>query len=340
MNQFKPIIAKLATGVHLRFDEAKDAFDCLLSGQTTPVQTAAFLMALRVRGESVAEITGAVTAMRAQMLRVNAPANAIDIVGTGGDNSGSYNISTLASLIVASCGVPVAKHGNKAASSQSGAADVLVAMGIRTDLDALGVEHCLSKAGIGFMFAPMHHPAMRHVAGVRSELGTRTIFNILGPLCNPAEVKRQILGVFSRDLLQPLAQVLCDLGSEKAWIVHGCDGLDELTTTGATHVEELSNGIIRSFDITPEEAGLPRARLEDLKGGDAAYNAAALRDVLDGAHNAYRDIALLNAGAALIVADVASDLKSGVAIAVKALDNGATKATFEKLVAASQDQSP
>jgi anthranilate phosphoribosyltransferase len=337
MTDFKSIIAKLATGASLSADESFAAFDMLLEGKTTPAQTGAFLMALRVRGETICEITGAVTAMRSKMLAVNAPANSVDVVGTGGDNIGTYNISTLASFIVASCGVPVAKHGNRAASSKSGAADVLEGLGVNTNQDALGVEHCLAKANLGFMFAPMHHPAMKHVGAARSELGIRTIFNILGPLSNPAGVKHQMIGTFSRDLLLPMAQVLRDLGSEKAWIVHGSDGLDEITTTGVTHVVELHDGKIREFDIAPEDVGLPRACLNDLRGGDAAHNADALKAVLNGAKNAYRDIAVLNSAAALVVAGAVGDLKQGVTLAEAALDSGATLATFEKMVAASRE---
>ncbi len=337
VTDFKSIIAKLATGASLSACESRAAFDMLLEGQTTPAQTGAFLMALRLRGETVPEIAGAVTAMRAKMLRVNAPANAVDVVGTGGDNIGTYNISTLASFIVASCGVPVAKHGNRAASSKSGAADVLEALGVNTNLDDLGVEHCLAKANLGFMFAPMHHPAMRHVGAVRGELGIRTIFNILGPLSNPAGVKHQIIGAFSRDLLHPIVETLRELGSTKIWAVHGSDGLDEITTTSATHVVELHHDKIREFEILPEDFGFPRATLDDLKGGDAAYNAAALKAVLMGAKNAYRDISVLNSAAALVVANFASDLNHGILLASNALDSGAAFSTFEKMAEASQD---
>ncbi len=337
MSDFKPVIAKLATGASLNTSEASAAFDMLLSGHTTPVQTAAFLMALRTRGETISEITGAVTAMRAKMLRVNAPANAVDVVGTGGDNIGTYNISTVASFIVASCGVPVAKHGNRAASSKSGAADVLEALGVNTNLDAAGVEHCIAKANLGFMFAPMHHPAMKHVGPVRAELGIRTIFNILGPMSNPAGVKHQIIGAFSRELLIPMVEVLRDLGSTKIWAVYGSDGLDEITTTGKTHVVELADDKITEFEIAPENVGLPIATLDDLKGGDATHNAAALKAVLNGAKNAYRDIAVFNSAATLVVANFTDNLKHGVALAEAALDSGATLATFEKMIAASQE---
>jgi anthranilate phosphoribosyltransferase len=307
----------------------------MLSGEATPAQIGAFLMALRVRGETVDEIIGAVSAMRAKMLRVNAPVKAIDIVGTGGDNSGSYNVSTLAALIVASCGVPVAKHGNRALSSKSGAADILTALGVKVGLDPAGVEKCLSDAHVGFMFAPTHHAAMRHVGPVRVELGTRTIFNLLGPLSNPAGVKRQLLGVYSDQWLEPLAKTLTSLGTEFVWAAHGADGLDEITTTTETKIVEARHGVFKSFVLTPEDAGLKRAKPDDLKGGDAAYNAKALMDVLEGHASAYRDIAAINAGAALVIADKASNIREGVTQALAALDQGKTKETLARLVKAS-----
>lgn len=335
MESFKSYLAKVATGASLSRDEARAAFDDLLSGEVTPAQGGAFLMALRVRGEALDEIVGAVSAMRGRMLTVNAPEKAIDIVGTGGDHSGSYNISTLASIIVAACGVPVAKHGNRAASSRSGTADVLSALGMKLGLDPANLERCLKDVGLCFMFAQTHHAAMRHVAPVRVELGTRTIFNLLGPLSNPAGVKRQLLGVFSEAWLEPLTQVLKELGSKKIWTVHGSDGLDEMTTTGPTFVAALENGAIRRFTVTPEEVGLPTARLEDLKGADPEHNAAQLRNVLEGARIPYRDVALLNAAAALVVADEATNLRDGLDRASRALDSGAAKATLDKLVRAS-----
>jgi anthranilate phosphoribosyltransferase len=335
MESFKSYLAKVATGASLSRDEARAAFDDLLSGEVTPAQGGAFLMALRVRGEALDEIIGAVAAMRGRMLTVNAPEKAVDIVGTGGDHSGSYNISTLASIIVAACGVPVAKHGNRAASSKSGTADVLSALGMKLGLDPAHLERCLTDVGLCFMFAQTHHAAMRHVAPVRVELGTRTIFNLLGPLSNPAGVKRQLLGVFSEAWLEPLTQVLKELGSKKIWTVHGSDGLDEMTTTGPTFVAALENGAIRRFTVTPEEVGLPTAPLEDLKGADPAHNAAQLRNVLEGARIPYRDVALLNAAAALVVADEAANLRDGLDRASRALDSGAAKATLDKLVTAS-----
>jgi anthranilate phosphoribosyltransferase len=335
MESFKPLIAKVAAGARLTRAEAAAAFESMLSGDATPAQIGGFLMALRVRGEAVEEITGAVTTMRARMLRVEAPAGAIDIVGTGGDGSGSYNVSTLAALIVAACGVPVAKHGNRAISSKSGAADVLTALGVKVGIPPEAIQRCVVEAGVGFMMATTHHASMRHVGAARVELGTRTIFNLLGPLSNPAGVKRQLIGVFSSGWLQPMAEVLRNLGSERVWIVHGGDGLDEMTTTGPTRIVELKDGEIRAFDVTPEDVGLPRADPAALRGGDAAHNAAALRAVLDGAHGAHRDIAVFNAAGALVVAEKARDLADGVGIAQHALDTGAARETLDRLVTVS-----
>lgn len=335
MDTFKPFIAKVATGVSLTSAEARDAFDIILSGEVTPAQAAGFLMALRVRGETTEEIIGAVSALRARAVSVTAPEGAIDIVGTGGDNSGSYNVSTLASLIVASCGVPVAKHGNRAASSKSGTADVLTALGVKVGIEAKAVERCIAEAGIGFMFAPAHHASMRHVAPVRTELGTRTIFNLIGPLSNPAGVRRQLLGAFAESWLLPMIEVLKSLGSERVWAVHGSDGLDEITTTGPTHVVELDRGQIRKFNVSPQDVGLAVARAADLRGGVAEVNAAALTAVLDGHRNSYRDIAVFNAGASLLIAGAASTLQDGVARAEAQLDSGAAKGTLQRLITSS-----
>ena len=335
MSNFKELIAKVADGNVLSVDEARAAFEVILSGSATPSQLGGFLMALRVRGESISEVTGAVETMRAKMLPVEAPADAIDIVGTGGDNSGSYNISTCSAIVVAGCGVPVAKHGNRSLSSKSGAAEVLAQLGINIDIGPETISACLAKAGIGFMFAPLHHAAMKHVGPTRMELGTRTIFNLLGPLSNPAGAKRQMTGVFAAKWVEPVAHSLKELGSEATWIVHGSDGMDEITTTGSTLVAELKDGEVRTFEITPEDAGLPRARLEDLKGGQPAENAAALRKVLAGEKNAYRDIVLFNAAASLIVAGKAGNLKDGVAMAATSIDTGAASDRLDRLVAAS-----
>jgi len=335
MHDLKSIIGKVATGATLSREEAASAFDSMMSGEATPSQMGALLMALRVRGETVDEITGAVAAMRAKMLRVEAPANAVDVVGTGGDGSGSVNVSTCAAFIVAGAGVPVAKHGNRNLSSRSGSADVLSALGVKLDIKPDHVGRCVHEAGIGFMFAPQHHPAMKNVGPTRVELATRTIFNLLGPLSNPAGVRRQMVGVFSRQWVLPLAQVLKNLGSEAVWVVHGSDGLDEITLTGPTFVAALEHGTIRSFEVRPEEADLPLSSGEALKGGDAAANAVALQSVLDGLPSPYRDVALLNAAAALIVAGRAATLKEGVAIGRNAIDSGAAAARLKHLIAVS-----
>ncbi|MBZ0148156.1 MAG: anthranilate phosphoribosyltransferase [Pseudorhodoplanes sp.] len=335
MDEFKALIGKVATGAALSREESSGAFDRMMSGEATPSQMGALLMGLRVRGETVDEITGAVAAMRAKMLRVDAPANAMDVVGTGGDASGSYNISTCAAFIVAGAGIPVAKHSNRALSSKSGAADVLSSLGVKIDLTPEQVGRCINEAGIGFMFAPAHHPAMKNVGPTRVELGTRTIFNLLGPLSNPAGVKRQLVGVFSRQWIEPLAQVLKNLGSDSVWVVHGSDGLDEITTSGATYVAALENGKIRTFEITPEDIGLKTVKPETLRGADADSNAAALKSVLDNKESAYRDVATMNAAAALVVAQVAKDLKDGAALARKALESGAARQRLDRLIAIS-----
>jgi anthranilate phosphoribosyltransferase len=333
--ELKGLIAKAATGATLSREEAARGFHTMMSGEATPSQMGALLMALRVRGETVDEITGAVSAMREKMLRVAAPPDAIDVVGTGGDASGSFNISTCAALIVAGAGVPVAKHGNRALSSRSGAADVLAALGVNIELTPQGVTRCIKEAGIGFMFAPAHHPAMKNVGPTRVELGTRTIFNLLGPLSNPAGVKRQMVGVFSRQWIEPLALVLKNLGSESAWVVHGSDGLDEITTAGPTYVAALESGAVRTFEITPEELGLQRVKPEALRGGSAKENAQALLDVLKGKGGAFRDVAILNAAAALMVAARAKDLKGALALAQASIDTGEAATRLQRLVAIS-----
>lgn len=334
MSDFKPFIAKVASGSALTFDEARAAFDIVMSGEATPAQIGGFLMAMRVRGETVEEISGAVATMRAKMLPVAAPADAIDIVGTGGDVSGSYNISTCAAFVLAGAGVPIAKHGNRALSSKSGAADTLSALGIDLDIGPKGIAACIREAGVGFMFAPKHHSAMKHVGPARVELGTRTIFNLLGPLSNPAGVKRLLVGVFAPEWVEPVANVLKALGAEAAWVVHG-DGLDEVTTAGSTKVAALKDGAVDVFTIEPEDAGLPRADFADLRGGDAAHNALALRSVLAGEKSPYRDIVLANAAAALVVAGRASTLRDGVALAAEAIDGGKAEKALERLVAVS-----
>jgi anthranilate phosphoribosyltransferase len=334
-DDFKGIIAKVASGSTLTREEASRAFDRMMSGEATPSQMGGLLMALRVRGETVDEITGAVSTMRAKMQKVAAPPDAIDVVGTGGDASGSFNISTCAALIVAGAGVPVAKHGNRALSSRSGAADVLGALGVKIDLRPDEITRCIYEAGIGFMFAPAHHPATKNVAPTRVELGTRTIFNLLGPLSNPAGVKRQMIGVFSRQWIEPMAQVLGNLGSECVWVAHGSDGLDEITTSGPTHVAALENGKVRTFEIKPEDVGIARAKPEALRGGDAETNATALMSVLKGNKGPFRDVAVLNAAAALVVAGRAKDLKAGVALAEHSLDSGEAEGRLDRLIAIS-----
>lgn len=335
MRDLKAFIAKAADGAPLSADEARAAFGIIMSGEATPAQIGGFLMGLRVRGETVDEIAGAVATMRARMSPVDAPDGAIDIVGTGGDNSGTYNVSTLAAIIAAGAGAHVAKHGNRSLSSKSGAADALAELGVDIEADSQTIARCIAEARLGFMLAPMHHAAMRHVGPARLELGTRTIFNLLGPLSNPAGVTRQVVGVFAPQWVEPLAHVLKRLGSEHVWVVHG-DGLDELTTTGTTQVAELRDGAVRAFTLTPEDAGLPRADPAELKGGDPAENAAALRAVLDGAQNAYRDIACLNAGAGLVVAGLAGDIGDGVAKARAALDDGRARGVLDRVAAISR----
>lgn len=332
MSELKPLIAKAADGKPLSRDEARTAFNILMSGEATPSQIAGLLMALRVRGETVDEITGAVEVMREKMLRVDAPADAIDIVGTGGDASGSYNISTCAAFVAAGAGLKVAKHGNRALSSKSGAADVLLALGVKLDTGPEKISECIQEAGLGFMFAPAHHASMKHVGPTRVELGTRTIFNLLGPLSNPAGVKRQVTGVFSKAWVEPLAHVLKNLGSEACWICHGEGGMDEIVPSGTTFIAELRNGAIKTFDVTPEAAGLSRSKIEALKGGEAVHNAEALRSVLEGKPSAFADAALMTTAAALIVAGKASDLKNGVSLAREAIGSGAAAKALARLV--------
>jgi anthranilate phosphoribosyltransferase len=312
--------------------EAETAFNVLMSGEATPSQIGAFLMALRVRGETVDEISGAVTVMRAKMLRVEAPDDAIDIVGTGGDASGSYNISTCAAFVAAGAGLKVAKHGNRALSSKSGSADVLMALGVKLDVPPEVISACIRDAGLGFMFAPQHHASMKHVGPTRVELGTRTIFNLLGPLSNPAGVRRQVTGVFSRAWVEPLAHVLNTLGSQACWICHGEGGIDEIVPTGTTWIAELKDGSVNSFELTPEAAGIARSSLADLKGGEAAENATALADVLAGKPSAFADAAMMTAGAALIVAGKATDIKEGVATARAAIASGGAQRALARLV--------
>jgi anthranilate phosphoribosyltransferase len=330
----KVLLGAIAGGRHLTEDEMFDGLDRMTAGEATPAQMGAFLMGLRVRGETIAELTGAARLLRSRMLPVAAPADAIDIVGTGGDGLKTYNVSTCAAFVAAGAGLIIAKHGNRSVSSLSGASDVLTALGVKIDLTADEIGAVIERAGIAFLWAPMHHPAMKVWAPVRAELGLRTLFNLMGPICNPANVTRQVVGVFAPEWVEPLAHVLHKLGSRHAWVVHGRDGLDELSTTGPTLVAELKDGNVTTFEVTPEDAGLPRATMADLKGGDAAVNAAALRQVLDGARGAYRDIVLLNTAAALVVGGRVQTLADGVGIAAASIDSGAARAALERLVAA------
>lgn len=329
----KPYIATAAAGESLSEAEAEAAFELIMSGEASPPQIASLLTALAVRGETTAEITGAARIMRAKALPVKAPDDAIDTCGTGGSGSGKFNVSTAVAMVVAACGVPVAKHGNRKASSKSGTADVLEVLGVNLDATPDVVERALAEANVGFLFAQKHHSAMKHVGPIRAELGIRTIFNLLGPLSNPAGAKRQLLGVFSADWLVPMAETLKALGSESAWIVHGSDGFDELTVTGPSQVAQLKDSSVSTFTVTPEDAGLSLHDAADLKGGEPEDNAKALSSLLEGMPGAYRDIVLLNAAAALIVAGKAADLKGGVAQAGAAIDSGKARDTLEKFAA-------
>ncbi len=328
----KPLIGIAATRPLSRA-EAEQAFTVLFDGEATPAQMGGFLMALRTRGETVDEYAAAATVMRAKCHKVRAPAGAIDIVGTGGDGKGTLNISTATAFVTAGAGAVVAKHGNRNLSSKSGAADALTEMGLNVMIGPEVVERCLVEAGIGFMMAPMHHPAMRHVGPVRAELGTRTIFNILGPLTNPAGVTRQLTGTFSDALIRPMAETLLALGAEKAWLVHGGDGTDELSIAAPSKVAALEGGTIREFSLHPEDAGLPVHPFEAILGGSPAENGAAFRRLLEGEAGAYRDAVLLNSAAALVVADKAANLPEGVEMARESIDAGRALAKVEALVA-------
>ena len=334
----KPLIDAAANGPLTR-EQAQTAFGILFEGEATPSQIGGFLMALRTRGETVDEYAAAAAVMRAKCHAVSAPAGAMDIVGTGGDGKNTLNISTATAFVVAGAGVTVAKHGNRNLSSKSGASDALIQMGLNVMVGPKVVEKALKEAGIGFMMAPMHHPAIAHVMPTRAELGTRTIFNILGPLTNPAGVKRQLTGAFSRDLIRPMAETLGQLGSEKAWLVHGSDGTDELTITGVSWVSALENGQVTDFETHPEEAGLPIHPFEDIIGGTPEENARDFNILLDGVQSAYRDAVLLNSAAALVVADVATDLKQGVEMARTSIDSGAARDKITAVARITQEAS-
>ncbi|MEQ1769073.1 MAG: anthranilate phosphoribosyltransferase [Devosia sp.] len=330
----KQALAKIGLRQDLTGQEMRDVMNIIMDGGATPSQIGAFLMGMRVKGESVGEIAAAVSILREKMVRVDAPAEAIDIVGTGGDGAETLNISTAAAIVTAAAGVPVAKHGNRALSSKSGASDVLQALGVKIDLGPDAIARSIREAGIGFMFAPSHHPAMKHVGPTRTEMGTRTMFNLLGPQSNPAGARRYMLGVYDRQWVEPVAAALLANQAVSAWVVHGDSGLDELSTTGPSLVASIKGGNLTSFEVTPEDAGLPRASLADLKGGDPAHNAARLRALLDGEKSPYRDIVLLNAAAALIIGGRADTLKLGAELAAREIDSGRAKATLDKLVKA------
>lgn len=336
MLDLKAVLSRLAAGEVFTREAARDLFIFIVSGEATDVQIGALLMGLRMRGEAIGEIVGAVQAMRSKMLAVRAPVGAIDIVGTGGDGMGTYNISTAAAFIVAGAGTPVAKHGNRALSSKSGAADVLAALGVAVEQSPNGIERCLASAKLGFMFAPAHHPALKVVMPARIDLGLRTIFNVLGPLLNPAGVTHHLIGVYSRDLMEPMAHALRELGSSRALVVHGSDGLDEITTTGVTHVAMLSDGRVRLFDISPEDVGLARTSLAALKGGTGAANAIALRGVLEGEPGPYRDIALFNAAGALIAAGAAESWATAMTHARTSVDEGRARGALERMIITSR----
>jgi anthranilate phosphoribosyltransferase len=332
IDDFRGLLAKVGNRQTLSLAEAERAFDIMTSGNATPAQMGAFLMGLKVRGETAEELAGGAKVLRAKVQRVQAPDGAIDIVGTGGDHHGTYNVSSCSALVVAGAGVPVAKHGNRAFTSKSGAADVLGALGINLDLPIETLEKALMTAGVCFLMAPRHHSAMRNVAGPRVELApSRTIFNLLGPMSNPALVKRQLVGVFDRRWLRPVAEALGQVGLERALVVHGQDGMDELTTTTTSWAASLENGKVTEIEIAPEEAGVPRASLAQLKGGDPTHNADAIRGVLAGQRNAFRDIVILNSAAALMVAGKAKDLKQGAELAAASIDDGKARAALETL---------
>jgi len=331
----KTALNRIADRKNLTGEEMRDVMRVIMAGEATPSQIGAFLMGMRIKGETVGEIAAAVSILREQMVPVAAPADAIDIVGTGGDGMGTLNISTASAIVVAAAGVPVAKHGNRALSSKSGSSQALEALGVKLDLGPDAISRCIHEAGIGFMFAPSHHPAMRHVGPSRAEMGVRTMFNLLGPQSNPAGVRRYMLGVYAQEWVEPVAAALLANRAIKAWVVHGSDGLDEITVTGPSFVAQIADGDLRSFEVSPELAGLKRHDPKDLLGGDPEYNAQAIHALFDGAAGAYRDIVLLNAGAALIVADKVADLREGAAAAAELIDSGKAKDTLARLVAVS-----
>ena len=340
MTAMREALIALSQGRSLDAEQTRAAFDALLSGEASDIEIAGFLMGLRARGETAGEIAAAAAAMRARAKPVEAPADCIDLCGTGGDGAKTFNISTAASIIAAGAGAHVAKHGNKAASSLSGSSDILAALGVNLQANEQQISRAIREAGVGFMFAAYHHQAVAQVAPVRQGLGVRTIFNLLGPLSNPAGAKRQLIGVFDKSYLYPVAEALKHLGAERAWIVHGADGLDEITTTDKTFVAALEDGIVTHFELTPESVGLPRSTPSSLKGGDPLENAAALKALLEGKPGPYRDIAALNAAAALLIAGVAETIQDGLVRAMEAIDNGAARIALDRLVAITQEKTP
>ncbi len=340
MTEFSRLLSIAKSGRALSRAEMRRAIDLLLEDEGSEEEIGEFLLALRTRGETVDEIVAAAEAMRAKVIRVSAPPDAVDTCGTGGDGADTFNISTAAAMIVAGCGLPVAKHGNRSASSRSGSSDVLAALGVNLDARGETIERCIRDAKVGFMFAANHHRSVKRVAAARKRLGVRTIFNVLGPLANPAGAKRQLMGVYDRRLTAPLAEALGALGSERAWVVAGADGLDELTTTSQSFVSEIDHGVLKHFTVAPEDAGLARASAADLKGGDPAENARALRRLLEGEQGAYRDIAVLNAAAAMIVGGRAGNLREGAGLAAGSIDSGRAKAALEKLIEISNEPLP
>ena len=331
----KQALHKIADGKDLTGEEMRDVMRIIMAGEATQSQIGAFLMGMRIKGETVGEIAAAVSILREQMVPVVAPDNAIDIVGTGGDGLGSLNISTTTALVVAAAGVPVAKHGNKALSSRSGASQVLEALGVKLDLTPDQIGQTIASAGIGFMFAPSHHPAMRHVGPARAEMGVRTLFNLLGPQSNPAGVRRYLLGVYSEQWVEPVAAALLANRAIKAWVVHSSEGLDELSTSGPNFVAQIAGGDLRSFELHPDKVGLKLTDPKDLLGGEPAENAAAMTALFDGAPGAYRDTVLLNAGAALLVADKVASIEEGIDLAAQTVDSGKARQTLARLVAVS-----
>lgn len=332
MTAMHDTITLLAQKKNLTRDMAGRAFQVVMNGGATPAQMAALLMGLRIKGETVEEIAGAAAAMRAKAKPIKTPPGCIDPCGTGGDAKGTYNISTAVGLVLAACGVPVAKHGNRSVSSQSGSSDVLLALGVKVDAEVPVLERCLAECNFAFLLAPKFHPAVRHVAPVRQELGIRTVFNLLGPIINPAAPDYHLMGVYSEEWIEPVAHVLKELGTKAAWVVHGSDGLDELTLSGASYVAELKDGKIRRFEVSPEDAGIKKASLEELKGGAPEHNAEALRHALSGMESAYRRAVVYNAAAGLVVVGKAADLKSGAAMAAEAIDSGRAHGVLNKLV--------